>query len=1066
MMLQGRWRILTAGAATLMLLGASGRSLGAQGSVTGRVTDAANTQPLSSVQVIVVGTNIGGLTNDDGRYTLRGVPVGTSDLQVLRVGYQSQKKRLVITAGSTANADFQLQVSVVQLGEIVTTATGQQRRVELGNAVATLGNVTKKVEEQETPSFADLLLAKTPGVVALPATTLGGAPTVRVRGLSSISLSNAPIYYVDGVRFSAGNSGSGTDTPFSLLNSLNPEDIEDVEIVKGPSAATLYGTNAANGVILITTKRGKAGATHWNYFGEDRTLIDQSPYQPMYADWGHAPGSTTPIRCQLATMTTPQYAGICITDSTTKYNLLRDPSRTLVKWGRGSKYGLSVNGGSDIVRYFVSSSVDNEYGPVQMPDLDVARFNDSLKIGVKPEWFHPLAQDQVNFRGNISAALSPKFDLSTSMGFTKTNNRIPPESDLIIALWYTQMQNYGFKGPGLDKITNQVDGTPLNDAFQWNPGDIMQYVNSQDLQRFTGSVNANWRPFTWLQNDATLGTDLTDLDFFHLCRLNECPPQSATARIGNVTDNRANLRNFNFKVTSTAAWNVRPWLNLRTSVGADYVNVEADSLSTSGQSLPPGGVAVTQAATKNVSVESQPKAVKTLGLYIQEQAALNDRLFLTGAVRTDQNSAFGTDFQRVVYPKVSLSWVVSDEPGLPKLRWMDQLRLRTSYGASGVQPGATAGLTQFSAATVSIPSRGITSGTDIAGLASSNPGNALLKPETSAEFEAGFEARLLRGRVSIDYTYYNKKTTDALISVPLAPSVAASVTSLLENIGSTRNSGHELQVTTQLWESRNFGWDMTFGGSHNTSLVVDLGLDPTTCKVDASGAQIPGSCQPRIIGAGGQTREIAGYPIFGQWFRPYTYHDDNHDGILQVSEVHVDSAFRFIGYGAPRDIFSVQSGFDLLGRRLRLTMSLDYKGGGNTQDGANNFQCNTTPYACAEDEIKQNDLNFQARQIAKNYGTVLGGTSYKTSLGYFISDQFWKFREASAIYTLPTMLMRRIGAGAGSTIVFSVRNIHTWSKFTGIDPEANYGVSGSELQNEFQTAGVPTYYTFRLNLKY
>ncbi|HVT37447.1 MAG TPA: SusC/RagA family TonB-linked outer membrane protein [Gemmatimonadaceae bacterium] len=1064
-MKQGRWSMFAAGAVTLILLGASG-SLGAQGTVTGRITDAATTQPLGSVQVMVVGTNIGGLTNDDGRYTLRGVPAGNQELQVLRVGYQSQKKRVTIEPGSTANNDFQLKVSVVQLGEIVTTATGQQRRVELGNAVATLGNVGKKVEEQDTPAFADLLLAKTPGVIALPATTLGGAPTIRVRGLSSISLSNAPIYYLDGVRYSAGNSGSGTDTPFSLLNALNPDDIEDVEIVKGPSAATLYGTNAANGVVLITTKKGKSGATHWNYFGEDRTLIDQTPYQPMYARWGHAPGGTAQIRCQLSTMTTPKFAGNCVTDSITSYNLLRDPSRTLVKWGRGFKGGASVNGGSDIVRYFVSGSVDNEYGPVQMPDLDVRRFNDSLKVGVRPEWFHPLAQDQVNFRSNISAALSPKFDLSTSMGFTKTNNRIPPESDLIIALWYTQMQNYGFKGPGLDKVTNQVDGTPLNDAFQWNPGDVMQYVNSQDLQRFTGSVNANWRPFSWLQNDATLGTDLTDLNFFHLCRLNECPPQSATARVGNVTDNRANLRNFNFKLSSTATWNFRPWLNLRTSVGADYTNIEVDSLNTRGQTLPPGAVAVTQAATKLIDQESQPKAVKTLGLYVQEQAAVNDRLFLTAALRTDQNSAFGTKFQRVYYPKASASWIASDEPAFPKMNWLDQLRLRVSYGASGVQPGPIAGLTLFSANTVTIATRGLTSGTDTPGLISSNPGNANLKPETSAEFESGFEMRLFR-RVSVDYTYYDKRTKDALINIPLAPSGAASVTQLLTNIGRIRNWGHELQVNMQLWDSRNFGWDMTVGGSHNSSLVLDLGTDATTCKIDASGAQIPGSCQDRVIGAGGQTREVKGYPIFSQWFRPYTYRDDNGDGILQVSEVHVDSAFKFVGYGAPRDIFSVQQGFDLLNHRLRVTLSFDYKGGGNTIDGANNFQCNTTPLACAENEIVQKDLNLQARQIAKSNGTVLGGTTFKTSRGYFISDQFWKFREASVIYNLPVMLMRRIGAGTGSTLVFSVRNIHTWTNFTGIDPEANYGVSStSELQNEFQTAGIPTYYTFRLNLKY
>ena len=143
--------------------------------------------------------------------------------------------------------------------------------------------------------------------------------------------------------------------------------------------------------------------------------------------------------------------------------------------------------------------------------------------------------------------------------------------------------------------------------------------------------------------------------------------------------------------------------------------------------------------------DRQPVAVKTLGLYVQEQAGFNDRLFVTAAVRTDQNSAFGTNFQSVVYPKASLSWVVSDESYFPRFSWLDQLRLRTAYGASGVQPGATAALVLYSAGSVNIPTRSstATSGSDVPGLTASQPGNANLKPETSTELEAGFDSQVL-----------------------------------------------------------------------------------------------------------------------------------------------------------------------------------------------------------------------------------------------------------------------------------------------------------------------------------
>jgi hypothetical protein len=193
--------------------------------------------------------------------------------------------------------------------------------------------------------------------------------------------------------------------------------------------------------------------------------------------------------------------------------------------------------------------------------------------------------------------------------------------------------------------------------------------------------------------------------------------------------------------------------------------------------------------------------------------------------------------------------------------------------------------------------------------------------------------------------------------------------------------------------------------------------------------------------------------------------------VIQLAEVHVSpDSLVYFGYNAPRDIFSVQSGFDLLARRLRINTLFDYKGGGSTIDGANNFQCNTAPNSCREDEDPSTPLWMQARVVAKSYGSVVNGNTFKTSVGYFRSNQFWRFREVSAALQIPDMVARRLRAQNGSTIVFAARNLHLWSSFTGIDPEANYGVSGAansnESQNEFQTAAAPTYITLRLNLKY
>jgi TonB-linked SusC/RagA family outer membrane protein len=1065
-MTSGRWRWFAAiGAALTLLTGATSR-LAAQGTVTGRVTGSG--QPLADARVLLIGTTISATTSDNGTYTLRGVPVGTQQLQVLRVGFQSQKKAVAVTAGAPVQADFTLEVAVAQLQEVVTTATGQQRKVELGNAISTLGDVGKHVEEVPTHNLTDLMIAKSPGVTILPGTELGAAPTVRIRGVSSISLSNAPIWYVDGVRYAANGLSSGTDAGFSLLNTLNPDEIEDIEIVKGPSAATLYGTNAANGVVVITTKKGRAGATHWNWSAEGRTVDDRVPYQDMYANWGKDVKTGVSTRCQLATMvTSANPGGSCKSDSLTHYNYMTDPERTFVHLGHGSLFGGNVNGGNDAVRFFVSGDLDNETGPLQMQNFEVARF-DSLHVGVRDEWFHPSAQQRNSFRGNVSASLTPKFDLNFSSGFSQLYNRIPPESDLIIALYYVGMQNYGYKGCpggydnvtrfcGLDKTPVQADGTPLNDALQWAPGDIMQVTQQSNVQRFTGSSTGTWRPLSWMQNEGTVGVDLSAINFYQLCRLNECPPQSSTARLGRITDNQSKARNFSAKFSSTSTYNYSSALNLKTSVGGDYTNIENDFANTGGTILGPGATTVAAASTRSAS-QQQPTVVKTLGFYVQEQASIRDRLFLTAAIRTDQNSAFGTNFQQVYYPKLSASWVVSDESFFPQMSWLNQFRLRSAFGASGVQPGAIAGLITYAPATVTIAGRGTTTGTDTPGLTASQPGNADLRPERSTEFEGGFDAQLLSNKLHFEYTYWNKKTSDALINVSLAPSSAAAQLGPLLNIGSTQGMGHEVSANAQLLERRNFGWDVLVSASHFSNKIRDLGIDPNTgvgrILRTASGS------------TSGEVRQIAGHPINEQWYRPFTYADDNHDGIIQVNEVHVDSAFKSFGYRVPRDIFSVQNGFDLFARRIRLNMMFDYKGGSSILDGANNFQCNTAPFACRDTQDPNAPLALQAAAIAKTFGTSIGGTNYKTSAGYFHNNQFWKFRELSVVAQLPQMVTSRLRAQKGSTLVFGARNLHTWSNWTGIDPEANYGLTQSEAQNEFQTTGAPTYFTLRLNLKY
>ena len=1012
-----------------------------QASVTGRVMAAGTSEPLVDARVTAVGSNSGATTNQEGRYTLRNVPAGVIEVRVIRVGYQEQKKSVTVTAGEPATLDFTMTAAVVILPDIVTTATGEQRRVELGNAIATLGDVNKRVEQTVVTNMSDLLVAKAPGVNILPGNMTGSAGQIHIRGISSLSLTNNPIWVVDGVRFNTNaiNVGVG-GTSTSMLNGLNPEEIEDVEIVKGPSAATLYGTDAANGVIVITTKKGRAGKTKWTWFGEGGLVQDKNKYPTAYAEWGHNASGAT-IRCLNYTINQT-----CTLDSVTSLNVLETPGLTPLTNGHRDQYGLQVSGGSDAVRYFVSGDLENELGPVKMPSHDIDVFQ-SQGLPVRDEWIHPEALQRQSIRANMNMTLSPVFDLSFNGGFVKTNQRLPEVDNNFFSIYYQSMMSPGFQGPGLGVTGVGTRGEDLHGNNGYNYGDIMQVYTEEDIQRTLGSVQANWRPFSWMANDATVGIDLASRQDPSICRFNECPDQG-TLRQGSVSDQTSENRNFSAKATSNATWQAKPWASLRTTVGADYINIESDNTSSSGTNLPPGAQTVGSAASRAGSNQLMT-ATKTLGLFVQEQVSLRDRLFITGAVRTDQNSAFGTNFQRVFYPKIQGSWVMSDESFFPKFSWLDQFRPRVAFGAAGVQPGATSSLQTVATSTVNVTN------IDRPGLRASALGNPDLRPEKSTELEAGFDSRILHDRVNVEFTYYNRKTRDALIAQPNAGSAASSggnfsTTTVLKNLGSVENSGYELQVTTTILDRKYLGWDMTISGSHNSNKIASLGLDTQ------------GKPNPTI--GTGTTRDSLGLPVNAYTFIPFTYNDANGDGLISASEVTVGSTVEYRGYSLPRDLVSIQNGFDLFNRKLRINALIDYKGGASLYNSTYQFQCQQSPNPCYDISNPDASLYRQARSVAETQGTVINGTKVTTTGGFLENAQFWRLREVSGTITLPQSIATRARAHDVS-LTFAARNLKLWTAYTGADPESNYNGNG-DTQNDFATTSPPRYYTIRLNLHY
>jgi len=271
----------------LFLLGGAGTAVLAaqQGTVEGRVTDQASGQPLAGARVVLLGTSLIAQTNAEGRYTMTRVPAGQATVRASAVGFGAASRVVTVNPGETAIVDLTLALAPYSLEEVVVTSTGDQAKREVGNSIARI-DAAKLVETAPITNVTDLLIAKAAGVDVLPGTVTGAPSRVRIRGTNSLSLTNEPVYFVDGIRVTSQNRSSGICdvgcAPPSRINDLNPDDFESVEVVKGPAASALYGTDAANGVVAIRTKHGQPGKARWTVYTTQGLIKGDNGYPGAY----------------------------------------------------------------------------------------------------------------------------------------------------------------------------------------------------------------------------------------------------------------------------------------------------------------------------------------------------------------------------------------------------------------------------------------------------------------------------------------------------------------------------------------------------------------------------------------------------------------------------------------------------------------------------------------------------------------------------------------------------------------------------------------------------------------
>ena len=971
------------------------------GAITGSVVDAASHAPIPAVRIQVVGSPRATLGDAGGKFRIAALKPGQYQVRALRIGFSASTQTVTVTDGGSANVDFTLSPVAISLEEVVTTATGEtQRKREQGTAVATLQ--PKPVELASAQSASQLLTGKIAGVdVATTGGTVGSGSRIRIRGVNSISLNNEPLIVVDGIRFNNSFSndnvsgstsiGVGGQVP-SRFNDINPEDIADIVVLKGPAAAAQYGTAAANGVIQITTKHGSNTKARWTGYAEGGTIQDVGVYPPNYAQIGTTKAGKRTTSCSLDSQT----RGLCTPnpDSLVFYSPLA-ASRALIHGHHGA-YGLSVAGGNDQVNYYLSGNFDKQQG------------------------VFAVSQDQrAGGRANINAVLSPQFNVQIGSSYLADHLRLPQNDNNILGVFGGALLGSAFPGTADGYLNGQI------------PQVIYAINTRQDVQRFENTVNTTYQPLSWLTATGVFGLDYTNRYDSQVVPPNVV--KFGSLGQGQVNSNPYGIYDYTANGTLSAVWSPTQHLKTTSSAGVQFSKEMVRATQAFGAGLLAGTGSLSGTSAR-FAVSQTNTDNKTIGGLVSEEVAYADRLFLTGTVRTDQNSAFGQNFGSITYPAVSLSWVVNEQSWFPKSNLFNSLRLRAANGRSGQRPNFRDAITYFNEQTVTV------NGSDVPGILVGGVGNRNLRPERSTETEFGFDAGFLNQRLGLEVTHYHKRTDDLLVAVPLAPSLGLTRTQF-QNLGAVLNTGWEYQANAKVLDASNVRFDVTVTASTNANKLLTLGLLP-------SGQPVP----PIIVNSSQQHR--VGYALGSYFLRPISFKDANGDGIISRSEITVGDTAVYLGNIFPTRNLSITPNLTVF-NWLRFSALIDHKGGYKLFNFTERFRCAFGN--CRASYDKKVPLASQAADIA--------AASLGSDAGYIENAAFTKLRELSVTFIASDRVARAFHA-RGLDLTIAGRNLHTWTSYTGFDPEVNSSAGNNFATSDFLTLPPSRTWTARVNVNY
>ncbi|MGZ9247007.1 MAG: SusC/RagA family TonB-linked outer membrane protein [Gemmatirosa sp.] len=786
--------------ASVVLAGQAGAQV-STGTISGRIVDSTSQQPLANVTVSIVGTTRGALTRNDGGFVLANVPTGAQRVRASRIGYASREEAVTVTAGGTAAVSISLPSVAASLTEVVVVGYGTQRREAITGSVAkvnadeaNLGVITNPI---------GLVTARVSGVNVIANNgEPGGGAQIRIRGGTSISASNDPLYVVDGVPLQNDNTvatgiaiGGSAALDRSPLNSLNPADITSVTVLKDASATAIYGSRGANGVVLIETKRGAAGTSQMEY-----DVSAGAATAARKLDFLSGNEYRTYVQQQITAGNLPQTANAGLGTANT------DWEDEITRVGYTQNHNLAFSGGSQTTQYRAALNYFDQQGVV-------------------------IANGLTRYQGRVNAsntAIGGRLQTGVNLTASRVNNKYLPFDNTagFDGGVFTNVAVFNPTQPVMvqDAATGTMRFYEIGTGAQSvrNPVALARQITDVAPEnRVLGNVSASYAVFSALTARTSLGVDYgNSVRQTYLPLAN--PVGASTA--GRARQAERTLQNVNFQSTLTFAPTTGETQDLEVLGGYEYstfdnrgFEAEARGFRTDAFRFDNLGAGTTEGSPAPVSYVEESRLAS---FFTRANYGFRNKYFLTGVLRYDGSSRLAEGNKWALFPAVSASWRLSEE-GFLQDGPFSNLSLRAGWGRQGnqaVRPYATQLLLKTNnAARYPFGDQVIT------GFAATQVANPDLKWETSEQINVGFDYGFANDRFTGVIDLYQKDTKDLLLDVPVAQ--PAVVSTRIENVGSIRNRGLEMSLDARIFDrgTRTLSSGLVFSVERNE--VVELGLD-------------------------------------------------------------------------------------------------------------------------------------------------------------------------------------------------------------------------------------------------